>query len=402
MKYFYKARTKEGKIETGTIEAYSKEAAALLLQKYNVFVTSLEEEQEKESLFKKVGLVKKVPKKDLTIFFRQLSVMLQSRVPVVQSLVSLASQNRNPYFRDVITKISNLVQEGLPLSEALNYYPNIFNNLYISLLRSGEASGNIAGSLQYISQNLERENDVAFQLRQAMIYPLFVVCILLSVLTIIVVEVMPRITELIKESNANPPFFTILILNFYSFLQQYWMFLILGIIFVIMMILFYFTTKEGRKSYDSFSLKIPFLGEILKKIFIARFCTNIATLITSGVSINKALEITQDTMNNSLYKEIIYQIKKEVSQGEKISSVLSKYQSYFPSFVVQMIKVGEDTGKLDKTLLEVVNFYNKETREMIDLFAKLLEPIMIIFLGIVVASLAISVLSPLYGALGSL
>ena len=402
MKYSYKARTKEGKIETGTIEAYSKEAAALLLQKYNVFVTSLEEEQEKESLFKKVGLVKKVPKKDLTIFFRQLSVMLQSRVPVVQSLVSLASQNRNPYFRDVITKISNLVQEGLPLSEALNYYPNIFNNLYISLLRSGEASGNIAGSLQYISQNLERENDVAFQLRQAMIYPLFVVCILLSVLTIIVVEVMPRITELIKESNANPPFFTILILNFYSFLQQYWMFLILGIIFVIMMILFYFTTKEGRKSYDSFSLKIPFLGEILKKIFIARFCTNIATLITSGVSINKALEITQDTMNNSLYKEIIYQIKKEVSQGEKISSVLSKYQSYFPSFVVQMIKVGEDTGKLDKTLLEVVNFYNKETREMIDLFAKLLEPIMIIFLGIVVASLAISVLSPLYGALGSL
>ena len=402
MKYFYKARTKEGKIETGTIEAYSKEAAALLLQKYNVFVTSLEEEQEKESLFKKVGLVKKVPKKDLTIFFRQLSVMLQSRVPVVQSLVSLASQNRNPYFRDVITKISNLVQEGLPLSEALGYYPNIFNNLYISLLRSGEASGNIAGSLQYISQNLERENDVAFQLRQAMIYPLFVVCILLSVLTIIVVEVMPRITELIKESNANPPFFTILILNFYSFLQQYWMFLILGIIFVIMMILFYFTTKEGRKSYDSFSLKIPFLGEILKKIFIARFCTNIATLITSGVSINKALEITQDTMNNSLYKEIIYQIKKEVSQGEKISSVLSKYQSYFPSFVVQMIKVGEDTGKLDKTLLEVVNFYNKETREMIDLFAKLLEPIMIIFLGIVVASLAISVLSPLYGALGSL
>ena len=187
MKYSYKARTKEGKIETGTIEAYSKEAAALLLQKYNVFVTSLEEEQEKESLFKKVGLVKKVPKKDLTIFFRQLSVMLQSRVPVVQSLVSLASQNRNPYFRDVITKISNLVQEGLPLSEALNYYPNIFNNLYISLLRSGEASGNIAGSLQYISQNLERENDVAFQLRQAMIYPLFVVCILLSVLTIIVV-----------------------------------------------------------------------------------------------------------------------------------------------------------------------------------------------------------------------
>ena len=402
MKYSYKARTKEGKIETGTIEAYSKEAAALLLQKYNVFVTSLEEEQEKESLFKKVGLVKKVPKKDLTIFFRQLSVMLQSRVPVVQSLVSLASQNRNPYFRDVITKISNLVQEGLPLSEALGYYPNIFNNLYISLLRSGEASGNIAGSLQYISQNLERENDIAFQLRQAMVYPLFVVCILLSVLTIIVVEVMPRITELIKESNANPPFFTILILNFYSFLQQYWMFLILGIIFVIMMILFYFTTKEGRKSYDSFSLKIPFLGEILKKIFIARFCTNIATLITSGVSINKALEITQDTMNNSLYKEIIYQIKKEVSQGEKISSVLSKYQSYFPSFVVQMIKVGEDTGKLDKTLLEVVNFYNKETREMIDLFAKLLEPIMIIFLGIVVASLAISVLSPLYGALGSL
>jgi type IV pilus assembly protein PilC len=150
------------------------------------------------------------------------------------------------------------------------------------------------------------------------------------------------------------------------------------------------------------SLSTPFLGALLKKVFLARLCANVSTLIAAGISINKALKITEDTVDNVVYKDIISKMEKEVSEGEKVSSVMAKYQNYFPPFIVQMIKIGEETGKLDKTLMEIVSFYQKEIKRSIDLFSSLLEPIMIIFLGIIVAVLAISVLSPLYGIFGSI
>lgn len=402
MKYTYKARTKEGNIEAGTIEAYSKEAAAVLLQKYNVFVTDLTEEKVKEPIFKRLGFSHAISKRDLMVFFRQLAVMLQSRVPVVQSLVSLSAQSKNPSFREVILHVSTLVEGGLPLSEALANYPKVFSNLSVSLLKSGEASGNISGSLNYIAEHLERENDILVQLRQAMVYPVFVMCVLFAVLTIIVVEVMPRITDLVKQSSVNPPVFTVLLLNFYTFLQHYWLVFIVGVAVIIITLVAYGRTSEGKKNYDALSLDIPLLGDLLKKVLVARFCSNVATLIASGISIGQALDITRNTIFNGVYQNMIGELQKEVSGGEKISTVLAQYPNYFPPFMVQMVKVGEETGKLDKTLVDVVNFYNKETKETIDLFSSLIEPVMIIFLGIIVATLAVSVLSPLYGALGSL
>lgn len=401
MKYTYKARTKDGKTETGTIEAYSKEAAALLLQKYNVFVTSLIEQEERPSLLR-FAFERSVNKKDITIFFRQLSVMLQSRVPVVQSLQSLSAQTDKKKFKEIINKVSTLVEEGIPLSEALATYPNIFDNFYINLVKSGEASGNISGALDYISAHLEREGDIVSQLRQAMVYPVFVLVVLLIVIGIIIIFVMPRVVDLINQSGVKPPLFTQIMLVFYGFLQHWWWALAIGILLFVLATIFYFRTDEGREEYNKISLKVPFLGGILKKVFLSRFCANISTLITAGISINRALQITGDTVNNVVYREIINEIERGVSEGEKMSSIMQKHHSYFPPFVIQMIKVGEETGKLDKTLVEVVNFYQKEIKRSVDLFTSLIEPVMIIFLGVIVAMLAISVLTPLYGALGTI
>ncbi len=401
MKYLYKARTKEGKIETGNIEASSKEAAALILQKYNVFVVSLEEQSGKIS-FLKIKIERRISTKDLTIFFRQLSVMLSSRVPVVQSLQSLASQTAKSNFKEVITKVFQSVEEGLPLSEAFAAHPKVFDNFYVNLIRSGEASGNISGALDYISEHLERESDIVSQLRQAMVYPMFVIGVLFIVIGIIMIAVMPRIIDLIKESGSEPPLFTRITLNVYAFLQQYWWALLIVVIVAIVSLIFYIRTKDGKEMFNRVSLKTPFLSSVLKKVFLTRFCGNISTLITAGISINKALKITGDTVNNVVYKQIIGEIERRVSEGEKISTAMLEYQDYFPPFVIQMIKVGEETGKLDKTLVEVVNFYQKEISRAIALFTSLIEPIMIIFLGGVVAILAFSVLSPLYGALGTI
>jgi type IV pilus assembly protein PilC len=402
MKYIYQARSKEGKIETGTIEASSKEAAALILQKYNIFVTSLKEQTPLILRSESISFLNRVSKKDLAIFSRQLAVMMQSRVPVVQSLKSLSVQTKNPDFKEKILKISQLVEEGNSLSESFSAYPDIFTVFYVSLVKTGEASGKISDSLSYLSDHLERESDIISRIRSAMIYPAFVICVLFAVITVVIIFVMPRLVELLKQTTSNPPAFTSMMIAFYSFLSGYGWILVIAFFALVLFLIFYFTTKEGRKRMDRVSLKIPFLNGFLKKIFLIRFAENISTLIGAGLSINNALKITRDTVNNIVYKEILAETEERVSEGEKISSVLIKYPQYAPPFVVQMIQVGEETGKLEKNLLEIVRFYEKEVDRAVETFTAMLEPVLIIFLGIAVAFLAVSVIQPLYGTLGTI
>jgi type IV pilus assembly protein PilC len=402
MKYNYQARTKEGKMETGSVEASSREAAAFLLQKYDIFVTSLVEDTPKLFLARKVTLSNKISKKDLAIFFRQLAVMLSSRVPVVQSLKGLAVQTSKENFKEKIMRVAQLVEEGRPLSEAFMEYPEIFTPFYVSLIKSGEASGKISDSLYYLSDHLEREDDITSQIKSAMIYPAFVLSVLFVVVLIVMFGVMPRISELLQETSSNPPFFTSLMLGLYDFLRNFGWVLLVAFLLLAGFIAYYFKTKEGKKRYDEIALKFPFFGELLKKTYLIRFAESVSTLISAGLSINDTLRITADTIENSVYKNIIYDAEKSVSRGEKISAVFIRYPKNVPPFVVQMIEVGEGTGKLDKTLMEIVNFYQKEVKRSIETFTALLEPVLIIFLGTFVALLAISVLSPLYGALGTI
>lgn len=402
MKYIYQARSREGKMETGTVEASSKEAAALLLQKYSIFVTSIREQTPLILRVESIGFLNKVSKKDLAIFSRQLAVMVHSRVPVTQSLKSLSIQVKNPSFKEKILKISQLVEEGTPLSGAFASFPEIFDIFYISIIKTGEASGKISDSLYYLSDHLEREHDISAQIKGAMIYPAFVISVLLVVIPMIIMFLIPRLVDLLKETTSKPPAFTQLMINFYGFLADYGWIVIVAFFVLVLFIAYYFTTKEGRKKYDEWSLKIPVIGEFFKKTFLVRFAENISTLIGAGLSINSALKITKDTVGNYVYKKILGETEDRVSQGEKISSVLIRYPAYAPPFVVQMIQVGEETGTLDKNLMEIVNFYQKEIKRAIETFTALLEPILIIFLGTVVALLAISVIEPLYGALGTI
>jgi len=402
VKYTYQARSKEGKLETGTVEASSKESAAFLLQKYNIFVTSIKEQTPVLARLNEITFFEKVSKKDLAIFSRQLAVLLQSRVPVTQSLKSLAIQTKKKTFREKIVKISQLVEEGNSLSESFGTYPEVFNIFYVSLIKTGEASGKISESLYFLSDHLEREADISAKVKGAMIYPAFVISVLFVVILIVMFFVMPRVADLLRETTTQPPLLTRIMIDFYDFLFHYGWVLITGFFALVVFIIYYFSTKDGKKNYDKLVLKIPFLSEFMKKIFLIRFSENISTLIGAGLSINNALRITKDTVENFVYKQIIQETEERVSEGEKISSVLVKYPEYAPPFVVQMIQVGEETGKLDRNLMEIVNFYQKEVTRAVEVFTALLEPILIIILGVVVALLAITVLEPLYGALGTI
>ena len=402
VKFIYQARSKEGKIETGTVEASSKEAAAVILQKYNVFVTSLKPDVPSVFQNRSIKFFDRVTKKELAIFSRQLALMLNSRVPVTQSLKSLSAQTKKPGFQEKISKIAQLVEEGNSLSDSFAAFPDVFGDFYINLVKTGEASGKISDSLYYLSDHLEREYDIASQIKGAMIYPAFVIVVLLAVVLVVMFFVMPRLVSLLKETANEPPLFTTIMINFYSFLTAYGWIIALGFIAMVVFIIYYFTTKEGKKRYDRLSLKIPFISEFLKKIYLVNFSENLSTLIGAGLSINNALKITKNTVGSFVYREIISDVEKRVSEGEKISSVLVRHPEHVPLFVVQMIQVGEETGNLDKNLMEVVNFYQKEINRSIATFTAMLEPILIIFLGGVVAILAISVLEPLYGTLGTI
>ena len=402
MKYIYQARSKEGKSETGTVEASSREAAALLLQKYDIFVTSIKEQSPLILRTENISFLNKISKKDLAIFSRQLAVMVQSRVPITQSLKNLAIQTKSVSFKEKILKIAQLVEEGNPLSESFSTFPEVFNVFYVSLIKTGEASGKISESLYYLSDHLEREADISSQITSAMIYPAFVISVLLVVIPMVIIFVMPRLVDLLKQTTSKPPAFTQMMIDFYAFLANYGWVILVAFVLLIIFIIYYFTTKGGKARYDQFSLKIPFFGGFLRKIFLVRFAESLSTLIGAGLSINNALKITRDTVGNSVYRDILTETEDRVSQGERISAVLSKYPDYAPPFVVQMIQVGEETGTLDKNLMEIVNFYNKEVKRAIETFTALLEPVLIIFLGIVVALLAISVIEPLYGALGTI
>lgn len=402
MKYIYQARSKDGKMETGTVEASSKEAAALILQKYNIFVTSIKKQTSLILRAENITFLNKISQKDLAIFSRQLSVMMRARVPISQSLKSLAGQTKNQSFKEDILKISSLVEEGNSLSMAFGTFPKVFNIFYVSLIKTGEASGKISESLSYLSEHLEREHDISSQIKGALIYPIFVISVLSIIIPIVIFFVMPQIIGLLEETAKEPPVFTLMMIGFYEFLAHYGWVVIIGFFSLIGFIIYYFTTKKGKIRYDELSLKIPFLSGFLKKIFLIRFAESISTLIGAGISINKALRITRDTVGNSVYKKILTETEERVSEGEKISSVLIKYPDYAPPFVVQMIQVGEETGTLDKNLMEIVDFYGKEVKRAVETFTALLEPILIIFLGVIVALLAASVLEPLYGALSTI
>lgn len=402
MKYIYQARTKEGKIETGTVEASSRESAAVLLQKYGIFVTSLKEKMPLFLRAENISFLNRISKKDLAIFARQLSVMMQSRVPVTQSLKTLATQIKNPSFKEKVLKIAQLVEEGNSLSTSFEVFPETFNIFFVSLVKTGEASGKISESLAYLSDHLEREHDISSQIISALIYPAFVIAVLFAVIPLVIFFVMPRLVDLLKETAAKPPPFTVMMIDFYNFLANYGWVILVGFFLMVLFIIYYFTTKEGKKKYDKLSLKMPVINAFLKKLFLVRFAENISTLIGAGLSINRALKITRDTVGNFVYKKILTETDERVAEGEKISSVLIKYPEYVPPFVVQMIQVGEETGTLEKNLLEIVRFYEKELKRAINTFMALLEPVLIIFLGIIVALLAISVIEPLYGALGSI
>ncbi|MCJ7786898.1 type II secretion system F family protein, partial [Patescibacteria group bacterium] len=315
MKFNYQARTQEGQIQTGVIEASSREAAILLLQKYGLYVTFLE--VTKISFYaKKIEILQRISRKDVVIFSRQLAIMLRSNVPLVESLHTLSNQTKNQNFKEKILKIAEKVEGGTLLSVSLSSYPKIFSPFYTNMVKSGEVSGKLSEVFVYLADHLEREYNFYSKVISAMIYPIFVFFVFLIILTLMAVFVVPQLSQVLGETGKELPQLTKMVIGLSSFLKRWWWVFILFLLGLGISAFKFLRTKDGKKIVDKLSLKLPLLGEFFKKIYLSRLAENLSTLISSGIPIVRALEITGEIVGNDTYKTIILKTLDGVKRGE--------------------------------------------------------------------------------------
>ena len=402
MKFEYKARTKEGDIQSGTVEAASQEAALVLLQKYNLFVTTLKEIKPPPVYAKEIRIFGGISRKDRVYFSRQLSIMFKSRVPLVEALRTLAGQTQNPIFREKIIKLTEAVEGGSSLSKALSRFPEVFSPFYIAMVKSGETAGKLSEALEYLADHLEREHDFYSRVWGAMLYPVMVIVTMFGIIFLMIYFVFPKIHDFIKESCVEPPVFAQMIFGIIDFIRKWIIAIILTFIISALFIYQYLKTEEGKRLFSRFSLKIPIIKNLLQMIYISRFAENLSTLTSGGVQIAQALEVSGEVTGNEIYKKIIFETRDEVRRGETISSVLQRYPAQFPPVFTQMTMVGEKTGTLDETLIHLVSFYQKEVARALENILNLLVPFAIIGLGVIVGGMVGTVMLTLYNIINQL
>ena len=400
MRFNYQARTPTGEVQSGTVEASSKEAAVSLLQRHGLYITFLEEVAAPPVYAKRIKIFERIAAKDIVMFSRQLAIMFKTKVPLVEALETLAAQTKNPDLKEKIFKLAEEVEAGTSLSKAFSLYPKIFSPFFIAMVRAGEASGKLSEALSYLAEHLEREYHLSSKLKGAMIYPAMVLLVAIIVLALMMFYIIPQLTEVLLASGGELPAITKIVISLSAFLRKWGLLLILVLLILVIFAIRYSRSQEGKKFFDQISLRFPITSELVRMICLSRFAENLSTLISGGLPIARALEISGDIVGNTVYKEIIFQTRDGVRKGEPISSTLARFPEIFPPVFTQMTAVGEKTGTLDKTLLEIVSFYQKETDRTIDNLLSILEPVLIIFLGLVVGGLMASVLLPLYRVAG--
>jgi type IV pilus assembly protein PilC len=396
MRFHYQARTKEGYVQSGIVDASSREAAVSILQSHGLYITFLREEKKPFLLTKELSIFQKISKKEIVLFFRQMAVLVKSKVPLVESLYTIAGQTKKQHFKEKIQTVAEKVESGVPLSQALASFPQIFSPFYINSIKSGEVAGKLSDVLTYLADHTEREYHFYSKVLGALIYPLFVLFVFIVILSLMLLLVVPNLGKLLLETGQNLPSLTIFVINFSIFFRKWWGLILFIFLFFVSALIFLFKSREGGIFLKRISLRIPFFGPFVRKIYLVRVAENLSVLISAGLPIVQAIDITREIVGNPVYEEIMLETRERVKRGEPISAILSGYPNDFPPLFTQMTSVGEKTGNLDSTLMNIVDLYSKEIDRFLDAFIRVLEPLLIIILGFLVAGLVASVILPLY------
>jgi type IV pilus assembly protein PilC len=397
--FVWKGRNRTGEFMEGVLLADTRDAAAASLRRQQVQVISLREKGLEIPFLPK--LPTRINDKRVAIFTRQFSVMLDAGLPLVQCLEILGEQQEHARFADIINRVRIDIEGGASLADALSKHPAAFSGLYVNMVAAGEAGGILDIILQRLSTYIEKTVKLKNQVKSAMIYPLMVISVAVLVVWIILWKVIPVFAQLFAGLGAELPFLTRLVVAVSNFVARYSFFIVIAIGLLIFAIRAYHKTYRGRRVLDGILLRMPVIGMLLQKIAIARFCRTLSTLTASGVPILDGLEITAKTSGNAVIEDAVMAVRKSVEEGKTLSGPLRETK-VFPPMVVQMVNVGEQTGALDQMLSKIADFYEDEVDTAVAGLIKLLEPIMIVFLGGVIGVIVTAMYLPLYTILGQL
>jgi type IV pilus assembly protein PilC len=398
--FTYQARTKKGDIQTGRVEAQDKKIAAGILQRKGLIVVDIEESGAVPIYARRLAFFEKIKSKDIVILSRQLATLFGAEIPLVTTLHTVAQQTDSIRLREKMFEVSADVEGGSSLSDAISKHSDIFSDFYVNMVRAGEASGKLSKVLSYLADHEEREYEVMSKVRGALIYPAFVVSGFIISSIVLMVFVIPKLTGILLEGGQELPLITNIIIKTSDFMRASWYILLFALVGGVMGFLKYIKTKNGKESWDRIQLKIPVFGEILKKVYLFRFAESLGMLIEGGLPITRALAISRDVTGNTVYKEILDDVQEAVRRGESIGSTLVLYKE-MPPLVTQMVVVGEQAGKLVSVLHNIASFYQKEVDAATDNISSLIEPILIVVMGIGVGLLVAGVLIPIYNMVGA-
>ena len=386
--FTYTARAAKGELKSATIEATSREEAISQLKKQRLNVIKIDEQQKR----KKPG---KVSMRDIVIFTRQFSTMINAGLPLVQAMGILAEQSENPSLREITKQVVFDVESGNTVADALRKHPSAFSELYVNMVAAGEAGGILDTILMRLAVFMEKNDALIRKVKGAMIYPGVIMTVAAGAIVVLLVFVIPTFQRMFAEAGIALPLPTQIVIGMSQALQSYWWAVILVVVGVVYSVKKYYATNDGKLVIDRLMLKAPVLGDVLRKSAVSRFTRTLGTLIGSGVSILDGLEITAKTSGNRVIQDAIMESRASIAGGETISAPLKKSQ-VFPPMVISMINVGEQTGGLDEMLTKIADFYDEEVDAAVSGLLALMEPVMIVFLGVVVGGMVVAMYLPIF------
>lgn len=399
MRFEYQAKDASGGLRTGFVVAETENRAEKLLIDNNLTILSLKA-VEQDILERIWPFGKSVPAKEMVLFSRQFATLIGAKVPILQTLRILRSQLAHPYLKKVLDELISGVEAGNSLSLTMQEHPEVFGNVYVSIVRSGEISGSLEKSLTYLADQLEKDYELTAKVKTAMTYPIFVLAALVLIGGLMFIFILPNLTTILEQQGGSLPAITVALIAMTKFMQHYWWTLLLGFAALFFSGRYYIKTVSGRYFFDRLKIHAPIIGPIFEKIYLARFARNLSTLVLGGIPIIRAVQAVAELVNNVIYRDILLEAADKLATGKNISESFSGHKE-IPVIVTQMIQVGEQSATLTEILLKLANFYEKEVDNKVSTLSTLLEPIIMLILGVAVGILVAGILLPIYNLASS-
>ncbi len=394
-KFKYSARDVNGKVVEGEMEAKDEVSVADILHDRGLIVVSVKQgfgfDVEKLNEINIGG----VPMKDKVVFMRQMATMVGSGLPLTRSLEIMQMQSSNPLFKKVLKNVLKSIESGKSLSESFRDQEEIFDAITINLIQAGEESGNLEVILEKLATELEEKNALGSKIKSAMIYPIIILLVIVVVIVLMMFVLVPSMAEIYEDFDAELPWATTFLMNMSSFFVNYWWAVILIITVVSVGIKYYLDTERGKRNFDKLILKVPGVGTIISKMQLSQFTRILSLLLSSGLSIIKALELTAQSLSNEMYRDTVMEARNEIEKGGALAIPLARSE-YFPLLVSSMVAVGEETGEIDSVLAKVSEYYKEEVDTATSNLSSILEPLFLVIMGLAIGFIAMAVYMPMF------